>query len=112
MDAVAYIVIRSAGSLIGERQVGLGQVRVRPAEAARTGLGVAADFLSDKSSLISLRAGGGGRRKEGGGGMSIRDTEGVTLNNLRWKGLSSIFRKLTSGGGQRLLKLFVFIIDF
>ena len=71
-----------------------------------------ADFLNDKSSLISLRAGGGGRRKEGGGGMSIRDTEGVTLNNLRWKGLSSIFRNLTSGGGQRLLKLFVFIIDF
>ena len=35
MDAVAYIVIRSAGSLNGERQVELGQVRVRLAEAAR-----------------------------------------------------------------------------
>ena len=41
---MVYIVIRDAGSLVGERQVGLqraGQVRVRPAEAARTGLEVA-----------------------------------------------------------------------
>ena len=45
---MVYIVIRDAGSLVGERQVGLqraGQVGVRsagqPAEAARTGLEVA-----------------------------------------------------------------------
>ena len=39
--------------------------------------------------------------------MGVKNMEGVTLNDLRWKGLFSIFTKLTSGGGQRLLKLFV-----
>ena len=34
MDVAAYVGIRSAGSLNGEGQVGLGQVRVKPVEAA------------------------------------------------------------------------------
>ena len=65
--------------------------------------------MSDKSSLIILRTGGGGRQTAGGGEMSF-NLEGVTLDNLTLTGSFPIFRKITSGWKQRLLKLSVFNI--